>query len=89
MKIAFVFNRNGRDPVLDAQGEPTAFPVFKWLVWVSDGQGRWQLHLAAHMCATTEDFRFQQYHGVLAIGRNARGLWFEFSPGRRRFHIGA
>ena len=89
MKIAFVFRRNGREPVLTDEGDPQAIPVFRWFVKIGDGQGRWEVHFAAHISATTEDFKFQQFQGLFVVGRGSRGFWVEFAPGERVFHIGA
>ncbi len=87
MRIAFVFDRKGKQPLMK-DGAPIAFPVAKWWTFVKDENGRWELHLLAHMFATTEDFRFQQYQGVFAIGRGFKGLWAHLSIGRKIWRIG-
>ena len=86
MRISFVFDRKGKEPVMKDDAL-LAFPVSKWWVFVRDGNGRWELHLLATMFATTEDLKFQQYQGVFAIGRG-RGLWAHVSIGRKIWRIG-
>lgn len=87
MRISFVFDRKGKEPVMQ-DGAPMAFPVSKWWAFVRDDSGRWELHLLATMFATTEDFKFQQYQGVFAIGRGHRGLWAHITIGRKIWRIG-
>ena len=89
MKIAFVFLRNGKQLATNEKGDPYMLPAFRWYVKTSDGQGHWEFHLFAHCSATTEDFKFQQFQGVIAFGRGKRGFWLEFCPNERVFHIGA
>jgi hypothetical protein len=94
MKVALIYNRQGSQLLMHQDGAVRAFPVFRWW-WGERTPQSWQLHLLAFCVASTEDFKFQSFQGVLAIGRNRRrnwrnylGFWLEFAPGQRVLHIG-
>ena len=85
MKLIVVFDRQGKNPLRDRENEYVVLPSFRWYALVR-GEGSWQLHLLAFCSATTEDFKFQQYRGVVTLGwRN--GPVLEFSPGTHIFQL--
>jgi hypothetical protein len=89
MKFAIVFDEAGSTPLRDDEGKLRVFPVYKWYVHVTNGEGRWESHFLAYLSACTENFKWQQYQGIFAVGRSNRGLWAEFTIGSRTFHLGA
>jgi hypothetical protein len=86
MKIALVYHHNGRQVMQDQDGE-VAFPTFRWRVFDRSETG-WTLHLAASCVATTEDFKFQMFQGLIALGWHG-GPLIEFAPNIdvHRFHL--
>ena len=88
MKISLVFERNGKTPKRRPDGNHEAFPVYRWYVFQRGDHG-WELHLFAFCQATTEDFRFQAFQGVFALGRGKRGVWAELCINEHILHIGA
>ena len=66
MKLAAVFTADGKE-VRYKEGEPVVLPVFRWFVLTSSEQ-QWRLDLLAMLYATTENFKFQQFQGLVAFG---------------------
>jgi hypothetical protein len=85
MKFATVFNRLGKQILRNRDGEPVVFPVFRWWIKIQDENG-WVIHLLAFCSATTEDYRFQMFQGVIAFGW-ANGPILQFSPAIGVFHL--
>jgi hypothetical protein len=87
MRVALVYDHTGKRMLKNERGEPKAFAVFRWFHKIRHQQG-WEFHFLALCSATTEDFKFQMYQGIVAFGKNyRRGFWFEFNP--LSIHIGA
>lgn len=89
MRVAFIFDKEGKQPMIEPGGKFRVFPVYKLWSYVKNERGMWQLDLHAFINACTEDFKFQQYQGLLSIGRNPRGLWLELTIGTHSLHLGA
>ena len=85
MKLTTVFNRLGTQILRKQNGEPMVFPVFRWWLKLQHENG-WEIHLLAFCSATTEDYRFQTFQGVIVFGWS-NGPIFEFSPGIRVFRL--
>jgi hypothetical protein len=84
MKLTTVFNRKGTQALRNENG-PVVFPVFRWWVKLDYEEG-WVIHLFAFCSATTEDYRFQTYQGVIALGW-VNGPILQFSPAIGVFHL--
>ena len=87
MKIALVYEDNGTTPAMKDDQHQVVFPVFRWYSF-QRGEYGWELHLLAFCRASTRNFRFQAFQGVFACGRGKRGVWLEFCPNERVYHIG-
>jgi hypothetical protein len=76
--------------VIMKNGEPVAFPVFRWYELTRDETG-WELGIFCFLVALTEDFNFSSFRGVITLGIQHGGPFIEFCPGiipRRFFPLG-
>jgi hypothetical protein len=92
MRIALIYDKAGKVILRHPDGSPRAFPVFRWYHLIKHPKG-WEFHLLAFCSASTEDYRFQRFQGVITLGRstnrpNKLGLWLELTLGRFSVKIG-
>ena len=82
MKFALIFYPDGEKMRLTGDGEPLLLPVFKWVSRTRDEHG-WRVDLAAFCFATTDDFRFQQFEGLVGFGVHRKRPFMHLNIFRR------